>query len=116
MVPTWRLNLTLLKVLRGSRRTIRYSVKDTLEATHVEVIGLSYTGSSFVYNAIKNDEHLQHYSVSDTKTGVQINEQILPANYINNQLVTSHVNGHFPIGQANPLPEFLGPGQGHVIY
>ena len=104
-------NVRTIQLLE-SNGAIRYSVKDTLEATHMEVIGLSYTGSSFVYNAVINDEHLQHYSAIDVQTGEQTDESLLPANYINNQLVRSYSNGHFPIGQANSLPEFLGPGQG----
>ncbi|MFT5513016.1 MAG: hypothetical protein ACI8SE_001416 [Bacteroidia bacterium] len=109
------LNVRITELLEPNG-TMRYLINDTLAAIHSEVIGISYTGSSFIYNAIIDDEHIQHYSAIDVQTGEQTDESLLPANYINNQLVTSYFNGHFPLGQANPLPTYLGPGQGHVIY
>jgi hypothetical protein len=96
--------------------SMKFIKSNTLDVTHLEAIGLSSIGDKMVYNFIVNDEHIQNYISINPNDGDIIKEATLGYNYINNQTVTSYYNGHFPLGQANALPEELREAQGHVLY
>ncbi len=95
---------------------LRYKTNTPVEVTHVESIGLSYTGSHMMLNNIVNDEHLLYYTLIDPKDGEWIKSNQLIGNYRNHQHQDPFFGGHFPRGDENALPATLKPNQGHLIF
>jgi hypothetical protein len=107
---------TSLRVsLIGSEGQILLDSQLAIQSHHTSPIGISHTADEFIFNFISNDEHIQQYA-SMSFDGTQSNHVQLGFNYINHQIVEGYDFGHFPHGQANPLPRTLKSGQGHLIY
>jgi len=85
------------------------------ESHHTSPIGISRSSTGFIFNFITNDEHIQQY-VAMSFDGQEIEHKQLGFNYINHQIINGFEYGHFPLGEANPLPIELKPNQGHLIY
>ena len=116
---SFRYDAYSLQTLRRQSKNgeLRWVREDTVHAAHAGLIGLSWTGKDVLTNYIINDEHKQFYGQLDGRSGIALNSSILPTYYLNHQIEREKLQGsHFPTGPANPLPAYLKPSQGHVIY